>query len=362
MPDFKKFNDPRIFINKKDINKECPEVFISCGSRGAGKTYGYAYGVLEQALGRQFFDPNVIKCGKFTLIARWEKEVGGLAQGIYDEIMLIEYPNASLTTKMSPDGLYSNVFFNEVDCEPVHVGRVVPINKSDDLKKISHILCDTEVMLFDEFQCASMSSYVPEEIDKFIRLHVSLARGKGQASRRLPVIMISNSVSITNPYFVHIRVHDKIQSNTRNLKGDGFVLERFVNPNTSEELKQSAFNRVFAGSKELDSSIDNSWLNDDTSCIEKPDATWGRSVYYFTLVRDNKRYGVREFPGMGLWTINESVDGSCQFVYNISKDGNLNIPMLKSSPQMKMIRDMFTNGQMRFPNQACKSVALDLFV
>lgn len=362
MPDFKKFNDPRILANKKDANKKTPEVFVSCGNRGAGKTYGWAWAILEGALGRPFLPTDVFKPGRFTLVGRWEREIGGLAQGIFQDIMQMEYENATITSRMSPDKLFAEIFYNEKDQKPVLVGRALPINKADDIKKISHIVCDTEVMLVDEFQCGSDSSYVPDEVEKFIRLHISCARGQGHASRRLPVVMLSNSVSVTNPYFIYMKVHNKIQSNTKLLKGDSFVLERFVNPNSANELMESGFNRVFSGSKELECSIDNSWLNDDSSCLEKPDITWGRSIYYWTLVSDNRKYGVRYFPGMDLWTLNESVDGSCGYVFNISVNGNLNVPMLRHNPQMKMLREAFTQGRMRFPNQACKAIALELFV
>lgn len=363
MPDFKKFNDPKFLLTKKDLNKETPEVFLSCGNRGAGKTYGYSWVILENALGRSYVSQDILPQGKFCLICRWEKEVAGIAKGVFDAMVDNEYTDASITSVMSPDKLYANVFFNQPDCEPIHVGYVAPINKSDDIKKISSVFHDVAVMVFDEFQCASASSYVPDEVDKFIRMHISMARGGGKSSRYLPVIMLSNSVSITNPYFTALRIHDKIQSNTKLLKGDSFVLERFTNPNAANEQRESGFNRAFAGSKELDFSIDNTWLNDDTSCIAKPDGSWGRSIYYYTLVKNNEKYGVREFPGMGLWTISNSVDGSCQYIYNITTDGgNLNIPMLKKSPQMKMLRELFENGQMRFPNQGCKQVALDLFV
>lgn len=360
MADFKKFNNPKFLLTTKDLNNEKPEIFIDCQNRGSGKTYGYCYGLLEQALGRDM--KWGLPLGKFMLICRWKHEVGTIAQGMFADVVQNEYENGVMSTTIMNGGSYSNIMFSENGEEPVHVGYVCPINTADDLKKISSLFHDTAVMIMDEFQCASDSSYCPDEVDKFIRLHISVARGGGKSSRYVPVILLSNSISIMNPYFTAMGIHKKIQSNTKKLRGDGYVLQRIVNPNASKEQKESKFNRAFSNSKELDSSIDNSWLNDDTSCIEKPDETWGRSIYYWTLIDDNQKYGVRYFPSMDYYYVSNSVDGSCSFFFNVSVNGNLNVPMLKNNPQMKVMRDAFVQGQMRFPNQDCKMVALKLFV
>ena len=113
---------------------------------------------------------------------------------------------------------------------------------------------------------------------------------------------------------------------------------------------------------EASSSIDNAWLNDSESCIEKPSKEWGRSIYYYTLVKGDYKYGVRYYPGVDIYTINNSVDPSCQFVFNLELNGNLNVPLLKNNPQMKILRNAFLQGQMRFPSQECKSIALDILV
>lgn len=360
MADFKKFNNPKFLLQTKDINGEQPEIFIDCQNRGSGKTYGYCYGLLEQALGRDMGWG--LPLGKFMLLCRWKTEVGSICNGMFADVVSHEYENGHLGCTLMNGGLYANITFSQGEEEPVHVGYVCPINKADDLKKISSLFHDTAVMIMDEFQCASATSYCTDEVDKFIRLHISVARGGGKSSRFVPVILLSNSISILNPYFTALGIHNKVQSNTKKLKGDGYVLQRIINPNAAAEQRESKFNRAFGNTKELDSSIDNAWLADDTSCIEKPDETWGRSIYYWTLVSDNKKFGVRYFPAMDYYTINHSIDGSCQTQFNISINGNLNVPLLKNNPQMKYMRDAFTGGRMRFPDQECKAIALSLFV
>ena len=359
MPNFKKFNNPRFLLTSRDVNGNRPEIFISCQNRGSGKTYGYTYGFLEQAQGHDMgWD---IPLGKFALICRWKHEIGTLANGMLTGMVETEYEGAFIESVVGGNGLYANIYFNKGE-ERTHVGYVLCINKSDDIKKISSMFRDVSVMLMDEFQCADMTSYCSDEINKFIRLHISVARGEGKSSRYVPVILLSNSVSIMNPYFIALKIHKKIQSNTKKLKGDGFVMERIVNPNAMNEQKESLFNRAFGNSRELDSSIDNSWLNDDNSCIEKPDKSWGRSYYECTLISGSDKYGVRYFPAIGYYSVSNSIDTSCQFTYNISINGNLNIPMLKSSPTIKILKEAFLNGQVRFNNLQSKDIFLDIFV
>ena len=359
MADFKKFNNPKFLLSSLDADGLKPEIFIDCQNRGSGKTYGYSYGLLEQALGNDMGWG--LPLGKFMILCRWKEEVPNIARGMYGDVIRDEYEGATLKSVSRANGLYAEVYFCQGE-EETCVGYVAPINKSDDLKKFSSMFSDTAVMIMDEFQCASLTSYCPDEIGKFYRLHVSVARGGGKSSRYVPVILLSNSISIMNPYFTALGIHKRITSDTKKLRGQGYVMQRIINPNAAKEQKESRFNIAFGDMAEASSSIDNAWLNDSESCIEKPSKEWGRSIYYYTLVKGDYKYGVRYYPGVDIYTINNSVDPSCQFVFNLELNGNLNIPLLKNNPQMKILRGAFLQGQMRFPNQECKSIALDILV
>lgn len=360
MANFKKFNNPYYLLNTKDENGNTPEIFIDCQNRGSGKTYGYSYGLLEQALGRDMGWG--LPIGKFMILCRWKHEVPHIARGMFADVVRNEFEGAKLETVMRAGGLYGEIMFTLGEEEPICVGYVCPVNKSDDLKRFSSLFSDTAVMIMDEFQCASMQSYCPDEIGKFYRLHVSVARGGGKSSRYVPVILLSNSISIMNPYFTALGIHKRIQSTTKKLKGKGWVMQRIINPHAAEEQRESLFNQAFENLAEADSSIDNAWLNDSESCIEKPTEIWGRSLYFYTLLKDNEKYGVRYYPSVDIYYVSNSIDSSCQFTFNLTLNGNLNYPLLKNAPQMKVMRDAFLNGQMRFPNQECKSIALDMFV
>src|SRR5699024_223926 len=99
------------------------------------------------------------------------------------------------------------------------------INSAENLKHCSHLLSDVDGMYFDEFQSES-NHYCPNEVSKFISIHTSIARGQGKQIRYVPVYMMSNAVSLLNPYFSALGVSSRLRADTRFLRGDGWVLEK----------------------------------------------------------------------------------------------------------------------------------------
>lgn len=93
-------------------------------------------------------------------------------------------------------------------------------------------------MFFDEFQ-SETNHYCNDEIRKFLSIHTSIARGNGEQIRYVPVYMCANPVSIINPYYVEMGISERLNDDTRFLRGDGFVLEQGYVESASEAQKQS---------------------------------------------------------------------------------------------------------------------------
>lgn len=123
-------------------------------------------------------------------------------------------------------------------------------------------------LLFDEFQSEN-NRYCSNELTKFISLRTSIARGKGEQTRYLPVIMLSNPVSLLNPYYVSFGISDRLQENTKFLRGNGFVLEQNFNESASQAFLSSSFNQAFSGEKYVAYAGQSIYLNDNKSFIEK---------------------------------------------------------------------------------------------
>ena len=74
----------------------------------------------------------------------------------------------------------------------------MPLNSADSIKKYSHIFSDVDRMMFDEFQSEN-NDYCPNEVQKFISVLTSVARGQGKQLRYVPVNMLSDPVSLLTP-------------------------------------------------------------------------------------------------------------------------------------------------------------------
>lgn len=349
------FYDNTKLLNTLDKNGEKPELFIVCSRvRGPGKTFSFTKKLIND-----FLD----KDEKFVLFCRTMKELGNIADGMMKEMLAIEHPDMTVYEKIQMKGVFSKVYLERGIGEEVvkyHCGYVIPLNSADTIKKISSMFTDASQGYFDEFQPENNGTYLSNEVNKFLSIHGSISRGGGQSRRYFPCYFSSNTVSINNPYFVELGLTNKIQDNTKFYRGDGFVFEKCFNEGLVKTHAESPMARAFSSNKSINYR-DNSWLNDDKSCICKPD-NWGKSIYMCTLKDTDREYAVRNYPEVGLWYIDYNVDKNFKFVYNISLDGNLNIPFIKSSSMMKTIKDMFSQGRMRMKNGQIKNMVLSLFV
>lgn len=349
-----RFYNPKKLLMMKDRARSLPEIFISISNRGAGKTYGFG-----QFLLATYF----LGYGRFGLLCRTQSELGHVAEGVLGKVVIDHYPEYSLVEHVMQKGTYSTIELlhknEQGDIEAILIGYVLPLNASDKIKKISSTFVSITCMFFDEFQAVQ---YQPEETEKFVNIHFSVARGSEDGVRFVPVILASNSLTIENPYFTMFGIQNKIQANTHFYRGDGLVLERFVNFFVAEKQKQSAFNRACKNSKIIASNIDNAWLNDNYACVAKPTKDWGFSRYAATLKDGDKLYALRVFDDIGYWYIDRKVDANCKNIWALSVDGVENTPLLKTGNLFVNLRYKFLSGQVRFSDLSVKNIMYQILV
>lgn len=261
-----KYFDAHDITEYKDANGQTPEILLVDGNRSAGKTTAFS---------RKFVNDFLQSGKKFMLIFRYMTELNNVAESFFKDIKSLFFPDHTMTEKKRANGTYIELFLDDKPC-----GYAVALNSAGKLKHYSHIFSDTGQMFFDEYQLEN-GFYIPDEVKRFVSLHMTVARGQGQVVRFVPVYMCSNSISIFNPYYEAFQIAGKINSNTKVLKGDGFVLLRLTLKEVAKEQEKSAFNRAFAGSGYIDSAIDNSFLNDESYNIIKEDLKYFRALCVF---------------------------------------------------------------------------------
>lgn len=337
-----KFYDGTKLLSMKDINGETPEIFMCTSNRSAGKTTYFGRYVVNRFL----------KYGeKFMLLYRYNYELDDISDKFFKDLKYLFFKYNDMNSRRMASGIFQELYLDSKPC-----GYAVSMNSADQLKRYSHLFSDTQRILFDEFQ-SETNHYCPNEINKFISIHTSVARGAGKQVRYVPVIMLSNTVSLLNPYYTAMNISGRLRTDTKFLRGDGFVLEQGFVESASKAQKDSLFNRAFAENEYISYSAENVYLNDNYSFIEKPK---GKSKYIATLKYMGRNYAVREFKDLGIIYCDTRYDEDFKYAIAVTTDDhNINYIMLRSNDMfICKLRYFFERGVFRFQNLECKQAIL----
>lgn len=337
-----KYYDGTKLLSMLDINGNKPEIYMCTTNRTGGKTTYF---------GRLCINRFLDKGEKFGLLYRYNYELDDIAEKFYKDLGSLFFPNYTMTSKRRAKGTFQELFLNDKSC-----GYALSLNNADQIKKYSHLFSDIQRMIFDEFQ-SETNHYCDNETKKFISIHTSIARGQGEQVRYVPVFMLSNPVSIINPYYVEMGVSGRLKDNTKFLRGDGFVLEQGYIESASIEQKNSGFNRAFSKNSYTAYSSECVYLNDNKAFVEKPT---GKSKYLCTLRYKGSDFALREYAESGLIYCDDKADSSFLTKISVTTDDHtINYVMLKRNDFfLSNLRYFFEHGCFRFKDMRCKEAVL----
>ena len=346
----KHYYDGTKLLSLKDINGQTPEIFITCGNRSAGKTTYFS-----RMLVKRF----ITKGMKFVILYRFSKELKDVSDKFFRDICTLFFPFYHMYDLPRANNAFRELFLQNKENasdKGRSCGYAVSLNSADEIKKYSHFFKDVTAIYFDEFQ-SETNHYCSDEVNKFISIHVSMARGS--LVRYLPVYMCSNSVSLLNPYYSAFNLHDRINKDTKFVKGDGFVFEQTYNPAAADEQKNSGFIRAFNNNSYVQYSTENIYLNDNLAFIEK---MTGPNKYLVTIRYNNKDFAIRQYFNEGVIYCDDNIDTTFKSKICVTTDDlNINYVMLKSNDMyITMLRKYFSRGCFRFKNLECKNAVLSL--
>lgn len=345
------YYDGTKLLSMKDINGNVPEIYICTTNRTGGKTTYFNRLLINRFL----------KSGKkFALLYRFNYELDDVAPKFFKDINSLFFDEYEMTSKPRAKGIFHELLIKRVNEEFfTPCGYAISLNSSDQIKKYSHLFSDVSSILFDEFQSEN-NHYCNDEIKKFLSVHTSIARGQGQQVRHVPVYMISNQVSIINPYYTELGISARLSYNTNFLKGDGFVLENGFIEDASIAQKESGVNKAFKNNAYVAYAAENIYLNDNTAFIENPPSS--ASNYLATIRFNRKNYAIREYPTDGIVFCDERADLSFRLKITVTtEDHNINYIMLKNNDLfITQLRYLFERGAFRFKNLKCKEAILKL--
>lgn len=338
------YYDGTKLLSLSDINGKKPEIYLCTTNRTAGKTTWFSRKLVNGFLKRGL---------KFGLLYRFVDEMYDVPDKFFSDIKSLFFPSYELSSKPIGNGKFQRLILNDEHC-----GYAIPLNAAESVKRYSHLFSDIDCLFFDEFQ-SETNHYVPNEINKFQSVHKSIARGQGKQHRYVPVYMCGNTVSLLNPYYTAMGISGLLRTNTKFLRGDGYVLEQGYNESAAEAQKESGFTRAFSGSKYNAYSNQGAYLNDSSAFIEKPK---GRGKYEMTVVYHGELYSVVTYEQIGIVYVSDRYDEYYPFRISLTtEDHQINYVMLQSQRNLVVkFRKLFEHGCFRFKNAKCRAMVLDM--
>lgn len=336
------YYDGTKLLSLTDLDGKQPEILMVTTNRTSGKTTYF---------GRLCVNKFKKGQGKFALLYRYNYELDDCADKFFKDLSTLFFQGNVMESKRKASGIFHELFLDGESC-----GYALSLNSADQLKKYSHLFSDVNRMIFDEFQSES-NHYCSDEIKKFISIHTSVARGQGEQVRYVPVYMLSNPVSLINPYYVELGISNRLRDDTKFLRGHGYILEQGFIDSASVAQKESGFNKAFAKNSYVAYSSECVYLNDNKAFIEKPN---GVGRYLCTIKYNGTNFGVREFADSGFIYVDDRPDISYKYKITVTtSDHEINYVMLKRNDMfLTNLRFYFEKGCFRFKDLRCKEAIL----
>lgn len=335
-----KYYDGNRIVNTLDLDKQKPAIVMIAGNRTAGKTFWV----------KKFLVKKFLKQGsKFIILQRFGYNLTGTADTFIKDLKQIvpEYADFDMTEKVVVKSSINSLYLNGEHC-----GFCISLNNADSIKKNSTLFVDVDYIFLDEFQ-SETGKYCPNEIDKFISIYTSVARGKGEQSRYVMALLCSNNVSLLNPYYYSLGVASRIQKDTKILRGHGWVLELVFNENARQAMVQSGIGRAFANSDYIKYSSENVYLNDSDTFIEKPT---GDCRLLCVIDWENETYGIWQFNNFMYVSRKYDPNFRTRIALDV-KSHNKNTVLLKQHNLLYcLFKEYFNCGLFRFQNLRCKEM------
>ena len=345
----KQFYDGTKLLSLTDADGNKPEIFICTSNRSAGKTTYFSRLCVNRFL--RFGE-------KFLVLYRFKDELLEVADKFFKDIGGLFFPEYTMTAVKRDHGSFMELYLAKGEEKPVSCGYCVALNTADKVKKCSHLLSDVVRIIFDEFQ-SETNNYCPKEFLKFISIHTSVARGGGKQARYLPVYMISNPVSLINPYYTGLGISERLTKQTKFLKGHGYVLEQGHNDAAAQAINDTGFYRAVSENKYMGYVTEGNYLADSDSFIETP---VGRNRYLMTLKYEDAYYAIREYIDAGVLFCDDRPDMTYPLKIAVTtEDHQVNYVMLRNSDMyIERLRYFFEKGCFRFRNLRSKQALLTM--
>ena len=327
---------------------------IIVGNRGGGKSYG----------AKQWCIDNFIKKGEqFGYVRRYKDDLKKPMEQFFKDIEW-EYPDYEFKIDGEKFMIRMKSDIKQKWSEKDIAGYGFSLSTANNKKSIAYPNITT--LVFDEFLLEQGNQrYLPNEPEKLLNLYETIAR-PGTNHPRVVVFMLANAISITNPYFLYWNLQMPVKQDkngkyiwkhpTRPILVEDVRNEKFI-----DKKRNTEFGALVEGTNYAEYSIENKFLLDDNSFIEKKGH---KARYFFTFIYNGNKYGVWMDLNEGKMWVSEDIDPAYLITYTLTlKDHQPNTMLLKNkrrcSSFYKFI-ECYKQGNVYFENMNVKNICYEV--
>ncbi len=314
---------------------------VVIGPRGDGKTYG----------AKQLAIKNAIKKGEqFILLRRYSTELGTRVSFFDDIFHNIQKEFPGYTFRV--EGLEAQMK-KPGSRKYETIGYFVALSKAQQKKSVSYAKVTT--IIFDEFIIDKGAvRYLPNETKVLLDFFITVDRYQ----ERTRVIMISNTVSIMNPYFIDwdIKVEDYQEFITRGVDENGlpFVVVHLIKDHAfASEVRKTRVGRFIDGSEYADYAIDGAFADNHLTLVKNKTPN---AHYYATIETDTGIFSLWIDTFANLMFADEKRPKKENIWTTVpEKMAPGKVLMMRSDKTMQSLRTAFSHGRLFFSSARARN-------
>lgn len=337
----------------KTLSFDAPITMV-CGARGIGKTYG---------LRMQFIRDYLKDGSRFVAVTRFRNKIGAVASKYFTKLEEKgEFPN--LTFKI--EGRYAYLS-REKDAKGKAkwelFGYFVALTEHQDIKELT--FSNVKRIVLDEFILDRMDTqyrrYLPDEWGKMASIIDTVSRERADDESKPPrVYLLGNALSIVNPYFEPLKIHDLPQ------RGYTWHAEKLVLLHFSDDFEYSqrkatetVAGRMLSIAGQASANIYNTFVISNTeSLAQKPKS----AHFIFGVVHKGRELGVWGDPNEMRYYINRKIPNNAIPIFSISaEDKQINYRMARRGERKLLaLAELFNEGNLFFDTEATRANMLEV--
>ena len=298
------------------------------GARGCGKTYG----------AKDYCIKRFLKYGKqFVYLRRYDTELPAAEIANFFDDIATEYPDHEFKSQRGLFKIDGNI-----------AGWYFPLSKAIMLKSIPfpHV----GLIVFDEFIIETgLHRYLNNEVRAFLECYSTISR-----DRDVPVLFISNAITMSNPYFLYFDI--KFEPGNNLFLTPFISAELIQNEEYEEHVNNTKFGQLISTTQYGQYAIQNRFLLDTETFIEKmpPESNY---ICTFNFSGDEMGYYVNN--NCGKWYLSAKVDKTCprKFTLDVLQHTDETILAAKNNLYLSGMINKFCMGLLRFDTQRIKAAA-----